>query len=78
MLHWICVHASGLMTSPSPLSLALDMVPCNDHTNDLHRALHFLEDVEEAVAHLEEILTHILRAVSFKSNYLLTRCLKFH
>jgi hypothetical protein len=36
--------------------------------------LCFLEDVEEAIAHLEEILAHILRVASFKSSYLLTEC----
>jgi hypothetical protein len=38
MLHWICVHASGLMTTLGPLGLALDVVPCTDG-DDLDRAL---------------------------------------
>jgi CHASE3 domain sensor protein len=33
-----------------------------------------LEDVEEDIAHLEEILAHILRAASFRRSYLLTKC----
>jgi len=37
-----------------------------------------LGDIEEVVAHLEDILAYILRASNFKRKYIFPKCPEFH